>query len=243
MLYHLLPLKGLVTVVTNQNPREFLQNAQARFDKAKRRVGTSDLEQLRWLLEFLQSKADHQAQSSEDKQQQLKFDLAYLTGWPDPYQLPPHEEIVRLANEVTTNIRELIRTSRWTLRLPGTAELTRTIRPRAVTRAEGLVLDGFASYYGSDDFRSAFLLRVADVVEAEGTRIRTCAQNECQRLFARHGRAKYCSSRCSQRERDSRFRQRRPKIELSKRRHRYYKNRIAKQRGRATADKVRPRSR
>jgi hypothetical protein len=100
------------------------------------------------------------------------------------------------------------------------------------------MLDGFQSYYTSDDLQAAFLLYAADAIEAEGTRIRVCAQKACGRRFARHRRAKYCSSKCSQKERDARFRKRFTKTERSERRQSYYKKRMTKLRGAAVASKI-----
>jgi hypothetical protein len=171
------------------------------------------------------------------------FDLAFFAGIPLLSQLPPLEEIAIFASEIRNGIEQLRRTTRWEIELPRNSGIVRIIEPRPRWRSGKVELVGYQSIYGSDDFRTSFLLCAADTVEAEGTRIRVCAQKDCGRVFARHRRAKYWSSRCSQKERDLRFRRRHPKSELSKRRHRYYKNRIARVRGRATADKARPRSR
>jgi hypothetical protein len=52
-------------------------------------------------------------------------------------------------------------------------------------------------------------------------------------MFARHQRAKYCSARCSQKDRDARFRKRFTKSERSDRRHKYYEKRVRRLYGNA----------
>jgi hypothetical protein len=166
----------------------------------------------------------------------------YLSGaLTRPWELPPLEEIAIFASEIRNGIEQLQRTTRWVFKLPKDSIVERIIEPRPKRRGGHTRIVGFQSFYTSDDFRTSFLLCAADAVEAEGTRIRVCAQKDCGRMFARHRRARYCSSRCSQKERDFRFRRRLTKTARSERRHRYYKNKMVKQFGKAMEKKVKPR--
>jgi hypothetical protein len=217
------------------------REGRAGFSQAKLRVGYDDRQRLSWLLEFADLSPEKVAQLSATERTQLGFDLAYFAGLSNPSQLPPLEEIAISASEIRKGIERLLRTTRWVIKLPKDAGIERVIEPRPKRRAGRITLDGFHSFYGSDDFRTSFLLCAADAVEAEGTRIRACAQKDCRRMFARHRRARYCSAPCSQKERDARFRNRVTKSERSTRRQRYYKNRMARLHGRAVANKVRTR--
>ncbi len=234
--------KKAKSVVTDESYRsEPLREARAGFNEATRRVGTDDRQRLNWLLEFAYRAPEKVAQLSVTERTQLGFDLLFFAGLPNPSQLPPLAEVAVFAREIRNGIEQLQRAFHWDIQLPGNAGIVRTIRPRPRWRAGRITLVGYQSFLSSDDFRTSFLLRAADVVEAEGTRIRVCAQKDCGRVFARHRRARYCSARCSQKERDFRFRNRHTKSERSVRRHRYYKNRMAKLHGRAVAKMVRTR--
>jgi hypothetical protein len=226
--------------VTNQSHRsEPLREGRAGFSQAKLRVSYDDRQRLSWLLEFADLSSEKVAQLCASERTQLRFDLAFFAGLSNPpSQLPPLEEIAVFASEIRDGIERLLRMSRWIIQLPKNSGIVRTIASRDMSRAGRITLDGFKSFLSSDDFRTSLLLRAADVVEAEGTRIRVCAQKDCGRMFARHRRARYCSAPCSQKERDSRFRKRFTKSERSRRRHLYYKNRMARQFGRAVANRV-----
>ncbi|MDO8434886.1 MAG: CGNR zinc finger domain-containing protein [Candidatus Binatus sp.] len=227
--------------MTQREPSEILQEAIAGFSQATRRVGSDDRKRLSWLLEFVYLSEEKLAELSESEKAQLCFDLAYFANISGQWELPPLEEIASLASEIRNGIDRLRRTRRWVIELPKDSIIERIIEPRPKRRAGHIRLDGYHSFYGSDDFRTSFLLCAADTAEAEGTRIRVCAQKDCGRMFARHRRARYCSSRCSQKERDLRFRKRFTKTERRERRQRYYKNRMAKLHGPAVASKVKPR--
>jgi hypothetical protein len=246
VLYHISPVKQVKSVVTPEiNPSnrvEPLAEAIRGFNRATRRVGPYDHQRLSWLLEFLYLSPEKLAQLSAPAQQQWRYDLAYFVASGAPLgELPPLEEIATFAREIRSGIEQLRRTTRWTLKLPKDCTIERTIEPQRVKRAGRYRFGGYQSLYTSDDFQAAFLLCAADAVEAEGARIKVCARKDCERVFARHRRARYCSPRCSQKERDARFSRRLSKTERSKRRHSYYKSRMAKLKGRATADKVRTR--
>jgi hypothetical protein len=235
------PAKQVKSVVTHEwEQSEFLLDPRG-FSRATHRVGTDDRKRLSWLLEFVYLSPEKLAQLSATERTQLGFDLAYFVSLPRPWELPPLKKIAVFASEVRNGIEQLTPTSHWTIKLPKDCTIERTIEPRRVRRAGRSMFDGFQSYYTSDDFQAAFLLYAADAIEAEGARIRVCAQKDCGRRFARHRRARYCSPRCSQKERDFRFRKRLTKTERSQRRHCYYKSRMARKGGPALADKVRTR--
>lgn len=233
------PKKRPEIVATHEwEPSEFVRGALAGFSQATRRVGTDDRKRLSWLLEFVYLTPEKIAQLSATERTQLRFDLAYFANLRGLSRLPPLEEIVIFASEIRNGIEHLTPMSHWTIKLPRDSIVERTIEPRPKRRGGHTMLVGYQSFYTSDDFRTSFLLNAADAIEAEGTRIRVCAQKDCGRRFARHRRARYCSARCSQKERDFRFRKRLTKTARSKRRHRYYKNRMERLHGRAVSDKV-----
>jgi len=229
------------SVATHEWERsEFLRGALAGFSQATRRVGTDDRKRLSWLLEFVYLSPEKIAQLSASERTQLGFDLAFFASR-KPWELPPLEEIAIFASEIRNGIEQLRSTTRWIIKLPKDSIVERIIEPRPKRRGGHTRIVGFQSFYTSDDFRTSFLLCAADAVEAEGTRIRVCAQKDCGRMFARHRRARYCSPRCSQKERDFRFRKRLTKTARSERRHRYYKNKMVRQFGKVMEKKVKPR--
>jgi hypothetical protein len=61
----------------------------------------------------------------------------------------------------------------------------------------------FRGYYFGD-FRPVFVMAVANLLTAEGSRIKNCAQ--CSQLFVRRKRGAYCSTACSQKARTARYR-------------------------------------
>jgi hypothetical protein len=200
------PKKQLKIVVTREwQPSELLAETRAGMTEAAYRVGNNDRKRLSWLLEFVDLTAETLARLSESERTQWRYDLAYFADVLKPMELPRLEDVALGAAEIKKGIGQLTRPfGRWTFKLPENCLVERTIEPRRIKRRGRSMLEGLQSYYTSDDIQAAFLLYAADAIEAEGTRIRVCARKDCGRRFARHRRARYCSSQCSQKERDSR---------------------------------------
>jgi hypothetical protein len=229
-------------VTQNEWQDEVLRHALSGLRQAELRVGSTGLQRLSWLLEvFIQLSPERAAELPLVGEIQLAFEVSAFAGWSSAWDLPRAIELAPLANEIRNGVEELQRNTQWTIELPEHARIKFKIEPRPKRRGGHTKLVGYQSHCWSDDFRALFLLAVVDVLEAEGMRIRRCGQEDCGRLFARHRRAKYCSSRCSQKERDARFRNRLNKTDRRERRHQYYKNQVARTRGRGVASKVKAR--
>src|SRR5262249_17656224 len=153
---------------------------------------------------------------SEAERTQWRYDLARFVALAKPLELLPQlEDVAAIAVEIRNGIERLSPISHWTITIPKNCTIQRTIEPRPRRRAGRTRLDGFQSYYTSDDFGAALLLCAADAIEAEGTQIRVCARKDCGRRFVKHRRARYCSASCSQKERDARFNKRLTRSERS----------------------------
>jgi predicted RNA-binding Zn ribbon-like protein len=92
--------------------------------------------------------------------------------------------------------------------------------------------------YFTEDLAVAFEWAAQDLIKDESRRVGRCETPGCDKLFIRIKASRYCSLAQSQRARSQRF-YNRHKAELSERRHELYKEKVAVERGEATAKKVR----
>jgi hypothetical protein len=87
-----------------------------------------------------------------------------------------------------------------------------------VTQPARLAMDA------SGDLLERFMTRVCDTISTGGGYARRCAADDCRALYVpAHGRASYCSTRCSQRVRTARWRQNHPDEAQNIRREQYQK--------------------
>ena len=92
--------------------------------------------------------------------------------------------------------------------------------------------------YFTEDLAVAFEWAAQDLIKEVSEQVGRCEALDCNKLFIRKKASRYCSIAHSQRARSRRFYDRH-KAELSERRHELYKEKVAVERGRATAKKVR----
>lgn len=224
---------------------DFLRPFVARMRAARDRVGDQALPRLSWLVSLVQKDPQEMRHLlALEPDSDLRMELGWFATFdPDPGKVEPADQIVEAMGRVRDCLQMLRPDWDYTLSLtfPGGGTIScyfsvvpKQIRPRWSGAIE--------SYFSSDHFPTAFLLSAADVIKAEGFRVRECARPECGRLFVKKKRGTFCSLQCSQRERDRRFREHHTVEEIRQRRHGLYKREVETKYGSARARHVRPRT-
>jgi len=204
----------------------------------KARIGSTDAEHLRWLLAFAQRTPDEFFKLSKRQREALEAELRLFAEGTEAHEgaRPPSPSLramMGMAADVRHGIHGLVGRSGWGIDIRGPFNIN--------------VL-GYGMERGYDgDLRTRVLLTAADLLEREGfpplrsPRVRRCARIACQKLFVAVRRQIYCSGRCSLLERTRKFRSGLSKEEMSRRRHEWYKRRVAKHQGEQIARHVRRR--
>ena len=209
----------------------------ARIKRAREVVGSRPVDRLKWLLDFAQ-------QSETETKIGATFEAVYaevseFTALSLPgaaIVFPPDAAgVMALRRATHTTIAQWVKEGEVSLVSGEHGQLVHVLSKARGPR-------GPVSYYHGAA-RAALLEACARLLEAEGGRVARCARSGCGRLFVKVKRGAYCSKRCSQSMRTSRFRSSHSKEELSEARHRAYKAKVRKQRGPAMAGKVSRRSR
>jgi hypothetical protein len=191
---------------------------------AARRVGESSKERLLWLLEFAQRP---RTQIVSDLGGSGFRELAVFGVLPTGVQ---PAEIAATIEQLIAGARALLSGSGiW--RIPMGTNTARVVSREQSTRTQGRrARIRYRFGYETTDFRTAFLMRAADVLSDGGLieRLAECARSDCQRLFLRRKRGAFCTRRCAQLEHVRRWRARHSARELSDKRHDYYVARKAR---------------
>lgn len=220
--------------------RSVLRNLPARLQAANERVGGDPPKRLDWLVSQIGRDDKELRQALLVWESDLRLELACFGHASGPWETGPAKEILK----AFATLRETLRNFRpdWdaklTFPIAGTITKNFSVTPkRRRVRWSGAI----ESHYSSDHFPTAFLLAAAEVLEEEGLRIRECARPGCGRLFTHHKRGIFCSTSCSQKVRDQRFRERHSSKELRKRRHDEWIDAERETSGLPAASKVRTR--
>jgi len=207
---------------------------------ANERVGDDPPKRLDWLVSQLRRADEELRQALLVPESDFRLELACFGYVANPWETGPAEEIL----EAFATLRRTLKDFRpdWeaklTFPIKGTITKNFSVTPkRRRVRWSGAI----ESHYSSDHFATAFLLAAAEVLEEEGLRVRECARPGCGRLFTHRKRGIFCSTSCSQKVRDQRFRERHSSEELRKRRHSHHVSAAKKEPGPAVAPKVRTR--
>ncbi len=219
-----------VTAKTGQTKKNY--RAMVRSRRARGRVGGTTIAQLRWLVDFAQ---DARSEAEVGRQlATLRAEISALAiGRGSMVGPDSAAEVISLRDDV----RRLL--TRWSDE--GTVELRSSELgdfSRYILRSSKG--SGSASYY-QGRAKAAVLLRCADLIEAEGSRVARCQRIACGRLFVRVKRGAYCSRRCSQRVRSERFRTTH-EAELRAARHDQYREKVRRDQGRPKLE-IKPRPR
>jgi hypothetical protein len=228
-----LPRTGWLTARKQPTSAAIAYFPQKWMSRAKRRVGETPIEQLRWLLIFARGARDEMSKDlALGNGSILMHELVYFASLRDP-QAIIHDPaaIIDAADRLEHGLRELLDRGSWKLRLPGGVICT-LHWPSERAKGQARTDDGnwsgrLKSEYSADRPAAAILLRAKEIVEAEGLRLRICDKAGCSNLFVKQKRGRFCGPRCSQRERVRTWRKAHPE-EASKRWHENYLRRLEK---------------
>jgi hypothetical protein len=190
-----------------------------RMARAVDRMGRSDLARLEALLAFAQTRFDSPDNDDYDPDAlaaEVRVIAAQTPGPVRRHEALPIEALSALARELMDGLRNLSRGAGWKIPLRNAGRL---IVPRASAG------HGFENRYIAD-LRTRFLIGAADLLIAEGWRVRTCARQGCGRMYVRHKRGKFCSKSCQRKVMSERFFAGISEQEKRDRAHQYYINRI-----------------
>jgi hypothetical protein len=209
----------------------------ARIRRARELVGSRPVNRLKWLLDFAQQFETETEIGAhvEDVHAEIREFTARSLPRATIVFPPDAAGVIALRKATHTTISQWVKEGEVSLVSGEHGQFVHVISKARGPR-------GPVSYYHGAA-RAALLEACARLLEAEGGRVARCARSGCGRLFVKVKRGAYCSKRCSQSMRTSRFRSSHSKEELSEARHRAYKAKVRKQRGPATAGKVSRRSR
>jgi hypothetical protein len=184
-----------------------------------------ELWQLRWLLDFAQ-RPERWIRPNQRKI--LSRELRSFIG-EVPRPLPGRPALQKLSSAVLEGVHRLVvEHQTWKVDL-GAGRLTRELE---------WFPDFIFGLYRSINWHNAFLLRMTDLLVSRGACIRQCAEQDCGRLFVPTKRQAYCSTNCSQKARQQRFRAAHSQEELSEKRHEHYRNKVKRIKGPEAAKHV-----
>ncbi len=184
---------------------------------------------MQWLLELIQlppeefDKHQRQARNLSDR-------LAVFSDF-SPKRFKPlrSAQIARLVSEIRAGVHDLRVGKPWEVRVSA------SIRLQPVRKGNPQV-----KLHYTDNLAAAFLSSAIQRVGSQYERIAECEAPGCRRLFVKRKVRHYCSQKCSQRMRSSRYYELH-REELSKRRHDSYVGRIKREKGAARVVQMRKR--
>jgi hypothetical protein len=188
-----------------------------------------NLRRLRWLLDFAQGP---ERWINPNQRENLNRGLRLFMG-ETPKALPGRGALEKLASYVREGLFRLVvdRRASWEVKLTS----------GGLTRRLDYMKDYILDQYSASNWQTAFLLRTTDLLVSHGARIKQCAMRGCGRLFVPTKRQAYCSTACSLKTRQQRFRASHSGEELSERRHEHYRNEVKRSKGSGAAKHVKRR--
>jgi len=233
------PSENLKTAIVVEPgiPRSVVRDLPARFQAANERVGRAPRERLDWLLSELEKDDDELRKALLLAESDFRLELACFGHASSPWETGPPKEIIKAFATLRRTLKDFHPDweAKLTFPLKGTITKNFSVTPKQRrVRWSGAI----ESHYSSDHFPTAFLLAAAEVLEEEGLHVRECARPGCGRLFAHRKRGIFCSTSCSQKVRDQRFRERHSSKVLLERLHSEQVGTAKKRPGPATASKA-----
>jgi hypothetical protein len=190
--------------------------------QADQRIGRTWIQQLQWLLEFVQRERIEVVQQLSQDNPALLWEAiwfsqdANLTGLADP------SWILAAFDALKSAIASFIERGSATLEVEKVTFVL--FNRRAAGRKGGREVEVF---HRSTDPATRFILGAYRLLELEGKRVARCDASQCGRLYIRQKRAIFCSKRCSQREQARRWRERHPGLQQQRQRE-YYERKLRK---------------
>jgi hypothetical protein len=234
-----IPSENLKTAIVAELgiPRNVARDLPARIQAANKRVGDEPRERLEWLVSRLGHDDEELRSELLLPVSDFRLELMCFGYAKSPWATGTTREILKVFATLRETLEHFGPDGSATLTFPIAGKITKyfSVTPkRRRVRWSGAI----ESHYFSDHFPTAFLLAAADVLEEEGLRVRRCARPGCGRLFTHRKRGIFCSTSCSQKVRDQRFRERHSSKEQLERRHREQVGAAKKTHGPAAASKV-----
>jgi CGNR zinc finger len=168
-------------------------------EEAMRQFEMFDLACLRWLLNL--------ATTTTVTEEAVTAEVAsFVEPYLDSSATNGSEtEVVKFLREFVAELKEFVQKrgsgNTWKIKV---GEVSRTLSWEEITTS--------GSRYHSTSWRSAFLLRVTELINKYGNRIQHCSYSDCGSLFVGDGTGhqKFCSLKCGAAERQRRFRAKHP---------------------------------
>lgn len=205
-------------------PRQKLQ-------AASRRIGEKPIDQFRWALaRFQEPRNELRSELARGIQGSLFYELGLFVGSnPECSSAASREVILATFENIIADVRQLLTGSPWRSQIA--SPITQVISKEYEA---GSWKAHFERSYQGDDFATALVLRVGDLLmQSELARLlAACSRKDCGRLFIKRKRGLFCCRQCVRRarlEHVKNWRSRQSAQELSDRRHLYYLNRLPKE--------------
>lgn len=216
----------LVSVKPEKPSPEEMRKAARRFQKFERKM---ELDRLQWLLKLIQLPAE-ELHKHGGQARYLSDRLAIFSNYaPEGFRPLRSSQIKRLVAEIREGMYGLRSGKPWEVRVPV------SIRLQPLRKGNSQVT---FNYIG--DLSAAFLSSAIQRLGAHFDRIAKCEASGCERLFVKRKATRYCSRKCSQRMRSSRYYELH-REQLRKRRHDAYVERIRQEKGAARVVQTRKR--
>jgi hypothetical protein len=202
-------------------------------ERARRRVGETAIDQLRWLCVFARGSREEVLKNlSLGLGSILAHELFLFACFRDFRSvIEKPDAIADIAATLEEGLRSIVERGHWEMSLP--SEVICTLSRISGERSRG-DSDGFKCEYRAGSPGAAILLRAKELVQAEGARLSICAARKCNKLFVKKKRGRFCSQQCSQREHVRVWRAKHP-VQASDRWHENYLRRVRKENPAAAA--------
>ncbi len=207
----------------NTRSQRFSQAIQARILRDKQvcaKIGRKPVDHLRRLVETTRLDEFRLTEQTAEGLQDELCAMAQLAGYGEPAHSvglddasPPRlaiAEVQELIQEIRQGITRYLRGPGWVVPMDG---LRRFVIRRKLPRLHRMK-------YVEGRLRPRVLSAVADLLDAEGARLKVCPA--CKNLYVKQKRQQFCSNKCGQGERTRRYRAQH-REEINERRREAYK--------------------
>jgi hypothetical protein len=198
-------------------------NAEIRgtlLSEAAQRLGQTWIDELRWLLGFVQRERQEVVEEIAKPDSALVFDAIWFSRDADLVGLQDQNWILQAFDALKSEIATFVEQGNAVIELDKVTFVL--FNRRAAGREKGREVE---LYYRSKDPATRLILAANRLLELEGKRIAKCDAPNCGRLYVREKRARFCSKRCSQKEQSRRWRERHPGVQKQRQRE-YYERKV-----------------
>jgi hypothetical protein len=195
---------------------------RAGLHEAEQRVGRTWIEQLRWVLEFVQRDRIEVVQEVSQGHSALVWEAIWFSHDADLTGLTDRNWILAAFDSLKSAIATFIERGAASLEVEKVTFVL--FNRRAAGRKGGPEVEVF---YRSTDPATRLVLAAYRLLELEGKRLARCDAAQCGHLYIRQKRALFCSKQCSQRQQARRWRDRHPGLQQQRQRE-YYERKLRK---------------